>query len=576
MPVVEMPDGTELDFPDEMAEADIRSAITSKYKAQQVEEEASVPNLMAPLPPLRVPPAISSSLAPSALPLSPVGDESAAVAEPILGEMAKEEAQGEVRPYQPGFLSRIRESEAGRRLLGPTSTELEAGAPPTQSPGEVASAMLKMTSVPPPIANLIRQNIRPSPKLGPVAGGIISGLEETALNLPIAPVPAGAGRAVLPIFATQWLAQQGEAKRAYQAALARGDTRTAALLATEEVAGGALLLPGTAAELRRIPKRPSTPETPTTEEPSAETIRRNQEKSSETGQVVEGGEAGRGGDVQQAPSGAPAVTPPPEAPLPPGGELLTTKALIDPGQAVPKDIEQALQAASLELSRSGYSKAQVAELPNKAVLQITPEGHIKMSSSDWMYGLLVDDALKNQGFERISLAEHKVPYGKNAALIVRDTSYKRVARQIQAPEVPSGGELLGKEVTPSAKEAQEKGPEVLAEQTGASGEVETATKVLERCTVKSVAEIAPMLAEVPPNEFRALLSAYKGRLAAGRPGVAADLGAAASTPADVTAIKSAHDATRAEIARLNDAATAAKDAGNNAEYLSLKNQAKDV
>lgn len=179
--------------------------------------------------------------------LEPIGEEGAEVALP--GEIEAIEAEtsgpsiGPARPQTPW--QAFRTSTTGRKLLGPTPVELEAmGGKPGSQAGllQIPEAMLQMTSVPPQAAKPIRAVTDPLIEALPeTAGGIARGVRETGLQLPLAPIPAGAGKAVLPFFAGQYLAGQGPSRKAFREALARGDKREAVALATEEVLGGALL-----------------------------------------------------------------------------------------------------------------------------------------------------------------------------------------------------------------------------------------------------------------------------------------------------------------------------------------------
>lgn len=183
--------------------------------------------------------------------------------------------QAELAP-RTGFkagMQRFRAGPTGRALFGPTDVEREAGAMSTGSPGEIAGAAMKFATVPPQLADPIRTYTDPAIEmLPPALGGVATGLREVALTIP-GPSFAAAPRLAMAAFTAQTVADLPEAKRAYNDALERGDTKAAAEIATQTVANTALLGLGGASEARRFrpPERGGIPEPvrPTTGEPNA-------------------------------------------------------------------------------------------------------------------------------------------------------------------------------------------------------------------------------------------------------------------------------------------------------------------
>jgi hypothetical protein len=212
-----------------------------------------------------------SSYEPDAPPLTPPSlwtDEDQQYARSILRP-----PEGTIRgDNTPSWWQRFRAGDIGHKLFGPTDIEREAAGPdstliPGGGPGVVplASTMLKFTSVPPPIASEIRTVTDPfleTPLIGDVGQGITKGIRELALTTPIAPLPAAGtalGKATLGAFAGEFAANLPEIKRAYDEAIARGDTVEAAKIAAETVGGGLLIGAGATHALRGKPSTPREP-----------------------------------------------------------------------------------------------------------------------------------------------------------------------------------------------------------------------------------------------------------------------------------------------------------------------------
>lgn len=174
---------------------------------------------------------------------------------------ARGELPGEdvLAPSSLSGWDRFRNTRIGHSLLGPTETEREAQVTPFSDPGiiPVARQMLKMTSVPPPIADEIRtltQASAETPLLGEAGKGISKGVREVALNTPLAPF-GPAGEIAMPLFAGEFAFSVPEQKAEYEKALKEGRTEDAARIATEFAVGGALVGAGTKHEATRTLNR---------------------------------------------------------------------------------------------------------------------------------------------------------------------------------------------------------------------------------------------------------------------------------------------------------------------------------
>ncbi|MDE2020568.1 MAG: hypothetical protein KGJ13_09555, partial [Patescibacteria group bacterium] len=175
----------------------------------------------------------------------------------------KTEPFGTLRPTS--LLERLRDSEAARRLLGPPAAEREGMIGSTGSPKEILDTAFKFATPPPPVQEAVRKITDPAINLLPdTAAGIVTGAREAALGIPLA---AGAvslgtkiGNALLAVFSGEYLLSIPEQKQAFDAARKRGDNKTAAAIATQAIASGALLAAGGTHALRE--KNAPIPELP--------------------------------------------------------------------------------------------------------------------------------------------------------------------------------------------------------------------------------------------------------------------------------------------------------------------------
>src|SRR5678815_3086002 len=160
-------------------------------------------------------------------------------------------------PFQSGMFGPgtpswrdLRNSRIGHALLGPTALEREAGMRPYSDPGiiPVAQQMMRMTSLPPPIANEIRTLTQPVIDLAPVpetVRGAAKGAQEVAVTMPLAPLGPGA-KIAMPLFAGELAVGMPERKREYDRAIMEGRFEDAAKLGTEFALEAALVGGGTA------------------------------------------------------------------------------------------------------------------------------------------------------------------------------------------------------------------------------------------------------------------------------------------------------------------------------------------
>lgn len=140
---------------------------------------------------------------------------------------------------------RFRASELGHKIFGPTDIERESS---DLRPGgvgllELPQKALQFSTVPPQLANPIREEIEKAlarTDQTPHLKGMIRGGADLVLNFPIAPIPVYP-KAVLTVFGSEYAWHLPEQKRAYNAALERGDTETATQIAVNAVGSGALL-----------------------------------------------------------------------------------------------------------------------------------------------------------------------------------------------------------------------------------------------------------------------------------------------------------------------------------------------
>lgn len=124
-------------------------------------------------------------------------------------------------------VERFRASTIGQKLLGPTGIQREGmvsgGAP---APGKIAETMLKFTTLPPQVAEPVRDLTEMGiSKLSPVTAGVTRGLRETAFGI-AGGFPAGAlmnPRLVAAPFAAQYLTTVPEQFEAVEQAAMSGD-----------------------------------------------------------------------------------------------------------------------------------------------------------------------------------------------------------------------------------------------------------------------------------------------------------------------------------------------------------------
>jgi len=238
----------------------------------------------------------------------------------------------------------------------------------------------------------------------------------------------------------------------------------------------------------------------------------------------------------------------PESEVPSASKIREAKALY--GAVRPPPVEGAGKVPAEEGGAGVQPQAKEGQVPPSGELLTEHElrGEIV---KDALNDLPTEDrALANSALEKLRSGQDRTPQEQQLLERLRDYVNKEVERSQSEAE---------KEVTSSAKETEEKGPEVLADQT-AAGE-RAAPPLSQQFAGMSVAEIAPALGEMPKAEFDKLLAGYKGNLSEGLTGVGYDLGSEARTAADVAALKKIHDGYKAQF----DAARAAGD-GNKARH----------
>lgn len=243
-------------------------------------------------------------------------------------------------------LERLRGSELGRRLLPRTQVERELGSGQI-TPGDIARDVLKFTTLPPQIANPIREiteaQIAPIAESNPIAAGVARGAREIAIGA-LGNVPAsglmGAGRVLGTPFSLDYAASLPEQVETMERAASTGDRLALAESAASALGGAATIGLGALGSVRpgRLAgvgafERPAI----------AETVRNIEPAALKPERIA---------PAEVVPAPEPVVVPEPVAPVPERAVLPEAKALADKYKESIPELEKLSAEASAAAAKA--------------------------------------------------------------------------------------------------------------------------------------------------------------------------------------------------------------------------------